>query len=812
MKSDLPVAKIIPDFREALTSGDALVVTAAPGAGKTTLLPAELLTLVPGKIYLTEPRRIAARAAASWIAANLGETPGKTVGYAVRGDSKYSASTRLFAVTPGVMLQKLRSDPFLEDTDAIIFDEFHERQWEVDLALSLALESQKLAGKKIKIVIMSATIDSAGIAAFLNAKILDAPGKSFPVETIWQNGAPDPRDAANLCATATAQALAGNSGDILVFLPGVAEIRRCAEALESRILSNDIEILQLHGELPLKDQQKILSPHDDGKTRVILATNIAESSVTVPGVRTVIDSGWEKHPHFSPEAGLSFLETIRISRHSADQRAGRAGRTAPGKSIRLFSEKEYRAFRESDIAEITDCDLSELLLQVAARGSSVEALDFLDAPPRGNIITGQALLREIGAFDDKNQLTPLGREIAELPIHPRLGAMLIKAQTLGLGSTACDIAALLEEKIPHQTSPDLRHHLYDIGKNRNAQLLADKLRRQLDCKKTPPETEFAGLLISFAFPMWIAKRRGANSNRYLLAASGGAEIPVAMDGFNGEYLAVARLDGSKSANSAIRLAAPITLEEIENHFSNHITCDTKLSISDDGKAIASKIFKLGEITLKSTAIPPPDAAKKVLIEEMFKRKLPLPPAEKVAACALLSRVRFAHALEPDNYPDWSENLWQQIVAESAVNFLGDARSFADIANADWGKVLRQLLGEEVYRKLDHYFPAKFRTPAGAEHLIDYDGETPTVRAKVQEFYGVSQHPVVGENRLPLRVELLSPAGRPVQISCDLPGFWRGSWALVKKEMASRYPKHFWPDDPLGATATMRTLKPKNNGD
>lgn len=808
MNDLLPVSGIIPEFRKIVAAKDALIVTAAPGAGKTTLLPGEMLSLLSGKIYLLEPRRIAARAAAAGIAAVLGEKVGKTVGFAVRGDSCFSTSTRLLAVTPGVMLQKLRTDPFLEDTDAIIFDEFHERQWEVDLALALALESRKLSGKSLKLIIMSATIDSDAISKYLDAELLTAPGKTFPVELDHRQESGDLRDCALNCARAAAEVLnSGSSGDILVFLPGMAEIRRCAELLAPRLQSNKIEILQLHGELPLKEQQKILSAHYDDVTRVILSTNIAESSVTVPGVRTVIDSGWEKHPHFSPGAGLSFLETIRISRHSADQRSGRAGRTAPGRSIRLFSERQYQILREKNIPEITDCDLTELLLQVAAWGSTVENLRFLDPLPEANKITGKATLREIGAFDADDHLTSLGRKIAELPVHPRLGVMLLKAQTLGLGSTACDIAALLEERFSYNSTPDLRQQLYDINKNRNAQLLADKLRRQMKCEKTPPAVEFAGLLTAFAFPGWIAKRRSANSKNYLLAASGGAEIARDADNFNGEYLAVARLDGSSSANSLIRLAAPLSLDEIEKYFSNHLTKEVKLAISPEGKVLASETINFGAIELKSTAISPsPDQAQKLLLQEIFRRQIQLPPAENRNACALLDRVRFARKLEKDDYPDWSDAAWQNILVDNA--FFDHARTINDIVNADWQKIMRYILGEEKFRQLEHFFPAKFRTPAGAEHLIDYSGETPTVRAKVQEFYGVNQHPVVGRKKLPLRVELLSPAGRPVQISSDLPGFWHTSWALVKKEMASRYPKHFWPDDPANAAASTRSLKSK----
>ncbi len=796
--TDLPVYALLPELLAELDNSDSLILSAAPGAGKTTLVPAALLEHFPGKILLLEPRRVAARAAAERVSAAIGAKVGEQVGYAVRGEQRHSARTRLLSVTPGVLLRQLQDDPWLSDVSAIIFDEFHERHWEADLALAFALYSRRELGKKLKIVIMSATIDTEKIAALLGGKVLSAPGKMFPVTV--QYAPPETPEIAKSCARAVARNLASTSGNILVFLPGVGEIERTANYLAE--LPPEIDVVKLHGQLSFAEQNRALEASP--RRRVCLATNLAESSITVPGITCVIDSGWEKYLRFAPHAGLTYLESRRISRHSADQRAGRAGRTAPGVAIRLFAERDFAALAADNPPEITECDLLPLALELAAWGAKAGELTWLDAPDALRLTSAQAELAELGACTTSGEITALGRQISRLGVHPRLGAMLIRAQNLGMGATAAAIAAFLSESAAAPGSVDLRNLLAHLPPRvRN---LADKLRAELHIKAEALRLEECGRLLAFAFPRYVAKRRAPGSADFLLAGSGGARLLDAA-GISGDFLAVGRLGGKSGVTAVIQIAAPLDVAELEEDFAAEITTADSVALGADGKVVAARERRLGAIVLGRTPIaPPPEMAVELLLQEAFRRQLALPPPGTPAE-ALLTRIRFAARSDAD-FPDWSGEAWQKLLTENLAAFFPQLRSLDELAKLPWSNFLRHALGESRFAALERFYPAAFRTPAGASHGIDYSGEQPTVRAKLQEFFGVKVHPSVGKNHLPLRLELLSPAGRPVQITGDLPGFWRTSWELVKKEMKSRYPKHLWPDDPANTAPTTRTTKPR----
>ena len=801
--NDLPAAKILPDMRNLLQKHRNLIITAAPGAGKTTLVPAEMLDICRKNILLAEPRRIAARAAVCRIAAVRGEKVGDGVGYAVRGDSCRSNATRLLAVTPGVLLQTLQANPLLENIDAVIFDEFHERKWESDLALALVLDAVEKLSLDVKVIVMSATLDTAKLADCLQCPVLSADGRMFPVETVYSPIPATIQDRDVAIARAIMQGLKECEGNMLVFLPGVAEITKCAALLGD---IPDISVEKLHGQLSLDEQNKILTPSPGRK--VFLATNIAESSVTVPDVRIVVDCGREKRLRFSPGTGLSFLENVTISRHSADQRAGRAGRTAPGTAIRLYSQYDFERMPQAVTPEIKECDLLRFCLEIAEWGCDAGELHLPDAPDPANLESAQQILYDLGAVDARQKITPLGRKLVSLPVNPRIGTMLLKSESCGSCRTACDIAGILEENVTFSDSVDLNHYLDMLNSNRrgiaNAVKLSCKLRNLMRLSGDDSEKVATGVLTGFAFPDWIAQRRFADE--YVLSKGGTARIFDDSGNLDSEFLAVARL--SSTANgSVIRLAAPLQLDDLEKFFADRISESDCVELNADGKASAFKVRRLGSIVLQKTPTsPPPGALAQALLAEAVKRHIALPPAGNKAAISVLQRVRFAGKLEKANYPDWSEKEWGNILCRDAANHLTQCKTIQDIEKADWKNILRQLLGENVFRTLEHDFPAKFQTPAGTSHFIDYSGEQPTAGAKVQEFYGVKCHPKIGKSQIPLRLELLSPAGRPVQTTSDLPGFWHSSWELVKKEMKSRYPKHFWPDDPENQLPASRTLK------
>lgn len=800
-QSHLPVFAILPEFRRVLNTHNQLILSAAPGAGKTTVIPPEAARLVSGNIRLIEPRRIAAKAAAGRIAELDDSDIGTFSGYAVRGESKRGKNTRILAVTPGILLREFQSDPALEDVDVIIFDEFHERSWECDMLLALALDIQDSLRPDLKIIIMSATLAADQLKNFLpDAAVLNSFGREYPVEVIYRPGA-----CSTDCSQIVSESLRAattlyreQKGDILVFLPGAGEIDSAAEALSQSLPDADIRCL--HGAVEFKEQSRLLAPSPDGRKRVFLATNIAESSITIDGITSVVDCGWEKRMTYNPASGMSFLEMQRISQASALQRSGRAGRTAPGTAIRLYSQVEFNNFVSQRPPEITVCDLAPFLLHLADWGAQISQLKWLDQPPASSLLSAETLLKKIGAITEDDRLSEHGKKLNQLPLHPRLGSMLLKAKALDLQNTAVAIAAILENRIFKRNITDLRELLYDF--KRSASNMQKTVMRQLTALlgNTPDEVdpESAGRLLAFAYPEWIAQKRSGNTSSYRLSGGRAGELPPDSPLRGQDFLAVALLGGNREKDARIHLAAPVDKDELEQDFSDLLSLQNSLDFDPDtGKISAREELRLDQLILFSKPIPPPPGtAGKAVLAAAVRRQNILPPENFKKANQLLARVRFAYNSDPEaGFPDWNEENYPALLEKMTEGYLDSVRSIPDLLKLDWDSIFEYALTMEQKNNLNKLYPEFFVTRRGYKIRIDYSGSVPTAAVRIQELYGVTVHPVIGRNKIPLRLELLSPARRPVQITMDLPGFWQGSWSLVRRDMRGRYPKHDWPEHP-----------------
>ncbi len=815
---DLPVRSTLPTLLTTLKKYGMAVLIATPGAGKTTLVPPAIMeskSTTGGKILLLEPRRIAARATAGRIALLLGEPVGKRVGYAVRGDNKYCQYTKILAITGGVMLRMIQEDPFLEGVDTVIFDEFHERSLESDLNLALVLDLRKNLRTDLNLLIMSATLDAQAVSELLGgAPIIHAPGRRFPVELRWSNTPLDRLHPAPAVARACLKLFREKSGDMLVFLPGMNEIQEVATRLNGALDSSAL-ILPLHGSLSIAEQNAALATPPVGKRKIVLATNIAESSLTIDGITLVVDTGLERRMRFYPAAGMSFLETCRISQASATQRSGRAGRTAPGTALRLWTELEHHQLSPHNTPEILDAELTSLALELANWGASPEQLSWLDPPPVASFATARQLLNKLGAMDESGNLTPHGKQLVKLPVHPRIGTMLLEAVPQNNISLATEIAALLTER--------------DTGRNFDGADLGERIRRMrshpaefrnqlaiqrqlLALMKTPyqeQDLDQAGTLIAYAFPEWIGRARSRHSRSYLLSNGTAAQLTENDPLRRCEFLTVARLAAHAGGNNYIELAMPLERTELDKSFSARYQQSTITEFDpDQERLVTRRETRLGALLLESTPIaPPPGASALAIINAAIAHKLELPPIEQKNAVGLLKKARFATRMDKEHYPDWSPENWSAILKTRVPPLLGEIHSFSDLCQADWYSIMQNLLGTHQLHQLNLDYPDFYTTPAGISHRIDYDQEQPTLAVRIQELYGMKVHPSTGRTGFPLRLELLSPAGRPVQITTDLPRFWTGNWKLVQKEMKGRYPKHSWPDDPINASPTTRA-KPK----
>lgn len=809
----LPVTEVLPALREALEKKGKAVLVAPPGAGKTTLAPLALLDAdwaSTGRIVLLEPRRLAARAAARRMAALLGEEPGETVGYAMRMERRLSPRTRILVVTEGVLARMIVEDPELSGISAVLFDEFHERSLDGDFALALALDAQAALRPDLRLLVMSATLDGARVASLLgDAPVIESEGRSFPVETRYRER-PAQEPVEDAMARAIREVLAEEEGSVLAFLPGQREIERTAERLADR-LPKGVDITPLYGGLDGKAQDTAIRPPAAGRRKVVLATAIAETSVTIDGVRAVIDSGLSRLPKFEPATGLTRLETVRVSRASADQRAGRAGRTAPGIALRLWRAEQTAALPAFTPPEILDADLSGLLLDCAAFGVADPAsLAFLDPPPPGALAEARALLGRLGALDGAGRLTPEGAAMRKLALPVRLAHMVSVAAQHGHGQAAADLAVLLSERGLGGSGVDLDERLQRFRRERGtraeqARSLAARLANAAGGGKAAAAPQ-AGALLIHAWPDRIARARGA-FGRFVLANGRGGVLAPEERLAGAAYLVVADLQG-RAENARIASAAAITEEEIFDALGSDIEESIESGFDRERGALRQrKVRRLGAIVFSAQAMPPPSGAEadRALIEAVRANGLSLLPWDKETE-ALRGRLGWLHHAKGGSWPDMSDEALIMGLEDWLQPFLTGESSLAKLKPAALREGLASLVPHEYQRRLKTFAPTHYDAPSGSHVPIRYEAEGPVLAIRVQELFGLKTHPSIAQG-IPLKLELLSPAHRPIQTTLDLPGFWAGSWADVRADMRGRYPKHVWPEDPANAAATHRA-KPR----
>ncbi|MAQ46273.1 MAG: ATP-dependent helicase HrpB [Confluentimicrobium sp.] len=809
----LPIDAILPDLVAALRGAGRAVLQAPPGAGKTTRVPLAILDagLVTGRILMLEPRRLAARASAERMAETLGEACGETVGYRIRGEAKTSARTRIEVVTEGILTRMIQSDPELPGIGAILFDEFHERSLNADLGLALALEGRAALREDLMLVVMSATLDAAPVAALMEgAPVLTSEGRAFPVERIWLD---QPRPKAerfeNGMAALIRRALAETTGGVLAFLPGEGEIRRTAAQLSD--LPAGVSLHPLYGALPFAEQRAAIRPPEQGR-KLVLATSIAETSLTIEGVHAVVDGGRARRARFDPGSGMSRLVTEPASRAEAEQRAGRAGRLSPGRAYRLWTKGEDGARPAHAPAEIEAADLTGLALELAQWGA--DDLPFLTPPPEAALAEARALLRDLGALDQAGSITAHGRVLAGLPLHPRLGHMI----AIG-GKTAAPLAALLADRDPLRgASADLSLRLAALRGDRQAAAQAHRPaleRIRTEAKRlaaaaprpTQGQTQVQldpAQLLALAYPDRIGLRRPGDAPRWLLSGGKGAVIDAA-DPLAGQRLLVAAdLDGD-TREARIRLALPIAEGALREVLGDRIGWVQVAEWSRrERRVIAREQERLGAIALsdRTWKDAPPEALSRAALDGL--RQLGLPWSG--AARRLQARAELYRA-EGGEIADLSEPALLETLETWLLPHLTHQRTAEDLRALDLLPALEMRLGWDAKARLDREVPARFTTPTGRAIPIDYSGDAPEIALKLQEMFGTTVHPTVGPKRLPLRITLLSPAGRPLQTTMDIPGFWTGAYADVRKDMRGRYPRHPWPEDPTEAAPTLRA-KPR----
>lgn len=809
----LPIDAVLPDLLAALRAAPRSLLIAPPGAGKTTKVAPALLaeTWCTGQVLLLVPRRLAARAAAEFMAAQLGQKPGETIGYSTRLDSKVGKSTRVIAMTHGVFLSRIESDPELTDVSAVLFDEVHERSLDNDLALALALDAAGALRADLRLVAMSATLD----AKRLNSLLGDPPtivseGKSFPLDTHYAGRNPAAPVETQMASTIRL-ALAEHDGSLLAFLPGVAEIERTAEALGP--LPPDILLHRLHGGIDPSAQRAALAAPPSGKRKLVLATSIAETSVTLEDVRIVVDSGLARRPRYDRGAGLTRLVTERASRSAVTQRAGRAARQGPGVAIRLWEEAATSSLPEHDPPQILEADLSSLVLSSLLWGEPEPSrLPFLDPPPAIAIEEARKRLAILGALDAEGRVTEHGRAIARLPLEPRLAHMLIEANQRGFARAAADVAVLLTERGLGGNDPDLdvRWRRWQSDRSPRAQAarsMAAGWHRRLDPGSGAVDEHDLGKALALAFPDRLSRRRDLTGGAYQSVGGRGFRLDPASQLATSEWLAVGEVAG-RASGARILSAATIDERDLLDLFGDMV--ETRHDGAFDpatGSVTPTRSRRLGAIRISSGPDSAPDqgAIEEALLEGVREHGLDLLPWDERAR-QLRFRTRFAHPFEAAILP-----LDDAVLIERADQWLAPLlagkRRLGDISPAAIATMLEQLLGYGATRTLDRLAPAEFTSPAGSRHAIDYSAEAgPTIEVRAQALFGLSSHPSIADGSVPLVIAVTSPAGRPIQTTRDLPGFWAGSWRDVIKDMRGRYPKHLWPDDPASAQPTLRTKR------
>ncbi|UWU69695.1 ATP-dependent helicase HrpB [Bradyrhizobium sp. NC92] len=814
----LPIDAVLDDLSRTLEGNNAAVLVAPPGAGKTTRVPLALLDApwAKGKkIIVLEPRRIAARASADRMAKSLGERAGETVGYRVRFGSKISRATRIEVVTEGIFTRQILDDPELSGVAAILFDEFHERSLDADMGLALARDAQTGLREDLRILVMSATLDGARVARLLgDAPVVESEGRAFPVETRYlgrKADAPIERQMAD----AIASALRADSGSVLAFLPGAAEIRRTQNFLSERVQDASVEIVPLFGALDAAVQDRAIAPAPKGTRKVVLATSIAETSLTIEGVRIVVDSGLARVPRYEPDIGLTRLETVRASRAAVDQRRGRAGRTEAGVCYRLWDEPQTASLAPYTQPEILSADLSSLVLDLAQWGvSDPAALSFLDPPPQPAWKEAKSLLTELNALDGDGRITAEGKSLRALALPPRLARMIVDSHRAGSGEAAAEIAAVITERGLGGDSVDLEHRRDQFRRDRSpraasARDLARRWASQVAAAEKVAQQEdlSTGLMLAYAFPDRVARNRGNGS--FVLANGRGASVEQTSSLARAPYIAIGEMTGT-AASGRILLAAQITEDEIERHFAEHIETTDEISFDRGAMALRARRKRaLHAITLSEAtlSVSPSEDTARIFADGLIAAGLDRLPWSK-AAKQWRDRVMFLRKAEGDSWPDLSDDGLIARRDDWLVPALYDKIALKDISAGDLSDALMALLPWQMRARLDREAPTHFEAPTGSVLAIDYEAEQgPTIAVRLQELFGLNTHPSIAAGKVPLVLELLSPAQRPVQVTRDLPGFWRGSYAAVRSDLRGRYPRHPWPDDPASAVPTRRA-KPR----
>ena len=810
---NLPIDSVLPELLASLREHGRALLIAPPGAGKTTRVAPALIgePWCSGQVLLLVPRRLAARAAAEFMAAALGEAAGATIGYATRLDSKVGKGTRIVVMTHGVFLSRIQADPELAGVSAVLFDEVHERSLDNDLALALALDSAGALRNDLRLVAMSATLDVERFRRLLG----DAPetvseGKSFPLEVVHVGRDPTARIEPQM-VRAIRSALVEYQGSVLAFLPGVAEIERTADALG--LLPDEVELHKLHGGIEPAAQRKALAPPPPGKRKLVLATSIAETSVTLEDVRIVIDSGLARRPRYDRGAGLTRLVTERASRAAVTQRAGRAARQAPGVAIRLWEEPATASLPAHDPPEILEADLSSLLLTSLLWGEpSPERLPFLDPPPPAAVEEARRRLKTLGAIDEEGRVTEHGRAIADLPLEPRLAHMLLDAKNRGFAAAAADVAVLLTERGlgGNDVDVEVRRRRWRSDKSQRASAarnLASRWRQRVQAVGGDAAEHDIGKALALAFPDRLSRRRDSSGESWQSVRGRGFRLDPASPLASSQWIAVGEVAGHASG-ARILSAAAIDEAAVLELFADRIEVrhDGDFDVST-GAVVPTRSRRLGAIRLASGPDPSPDQAaiERALLDGVREHGLQLLPWGE-RALELRNRAAFASRYDP-SIPALDEDLLSERIEEWLAPLLMGKRRLGDIQGNALADALTQLLGYERMRSLNRLAPSQFISPAGSQHAIDYSSDAgPTVEVRAQALFGLGEHPMLANGRVPLILAITSPAGRPIQTTKDLPGFWKGSWRDVAKDMRGRYPKHPWPDDPASASPALRTKR------
>ncbi len=833
IQNTLPVRSVIDDLKSALADSRCAVLQAPPGAGKTTVVPLALMDepwLRQRKVIVLAPRRLAARAAAMRMAEMLGEKVGHTAGYRVRMDSRIGRKTRIEVVTEGVLTRMLQSDPSLGSAGLVIFDEFHERSLDGDLGLALCMDIQGVLNDSLRLLVMSATLDTGPVADIMGrAPVITCPGRTFPVETRYV-GAHMPQSSPEFWIRILMQTVGEESGNILMFLPGAAEIRLVARHLGRISLGSQWIVAPLFGNLTASEQARAIRPPRKGKRKIVLATSIAETSLTIEGIRVVIDTGLQRLPRLDLRSGLTRLVTGAVSKASADQRRGRAGRLEPGVCLRLWSRHAHAALASVSRPEICEADLTSLALELAVWGvDDPGGLRWLDPPPRTTYDGARSLLQSLEALDDQFRITPQGRKMAALPMHPRLARMICEADSRGNGGVACDLAALLIERDifrfdPGQRDTDMQRRLDLVHAARCGEppagsdamvdrfvlqrvvATADALTKRLSSDAHRAENPSAGRLLAWAYPDRIAQRRKGRRGRFLLASGRGAYLDATDPLANESYLIAVDLDGKKRQARIFRAAA-YTLDLLLEQFPEKVSHAQIVDWDQQRKAVSAHLVTtLDAITLRSEPLVSPDARKVTasFLIGIRRNGLGCLPWSK-ALLRWRERVLFLRGFETDAdpWPDTSDQGLELDLERWLAPYLAGMIRLQDLARLDLKAALYGMLTYKQHRLLDQLAPTHLEVPSGSRIPIDYSGKVPVLAVRLQELFGLTSTPTVAGGRRNLLIHLLSPAGRPVQITQDLSGFWRSGYAVVKKELKGRYPKHYWPDDPLKAQPTSR---------